>query len=1044
MRITTFRAAIAASTIAASAMLPASAATNITENVTLTEDTDWTEFGTVTLATGVMLDLNGHSLIVSNITGGVIVDLSDDTDDQGVIASSDGSIYQRIQYVEAKQEGAGNASGKQAKIQYVDTEYSHGKDSKVDIRVQFTDVSDFNGSGYWHVYYGCRNSNNRSTDFAGWLQNGKIANGGCAGAGGNVNGSPAVDTSKVYDFHLDKSGDCYAYYDSTSYKFCTGNGTDGTPGTDYIFAINQTNSGGKFWPCRMKCFSCKVYTGTTLERDFIPVIGIRGSNEGKAGFWCTVTEKFYGNSGYGDLTPGPATFAEGEGNGGSVTFAVAENETLSLANVSLIYGNIKVVKAGAGTLSVPAKAYFTRGVDVSAGSLDLSGPVTVFSRKNLGGVAVASGAKVSIAATDGAKYGETFTLNGGTLELACSGTATPVTTYITNSVALNAGAKIRFDTSAFDSTEFLLSTDGFTLGTGVESALSCTELSAPLETMAEASGANGIHVLVLTEPVTAVWTGAANNNVFSDPGNWSCSNILGGALSGAVPDAKTEKLILGANADWTSTNLALAAGMSLDLAGHNLSAPAIIGSGTVTDSVGTEISGYERIAYLQSTGTQWIDLGYQHNENTIVDFHVQFTDLPANGGYYAYFGCRDAGVNATEKKKAFGGWLNTTSSKTYFRSSFSDGAANYTGLQVAKNTDYYLHFNKSGACTVTLADGTVHTIGSGNGQTGTLGQNDHLFGYRQRNTTSGNPWINNPFPAKLRVYYFKAYSGTTLIRDMVPVRRTSDGVLGMLDLAQGGFYSNSGTGTFTAGANVATVAGGELRIITAENATNSCTVTLTGGLKLVKDGAGTLVMEKASQAYFGGTEIAEGVLKSGAGLAKSCGVVGAWIVASASGTVDFNGNANMQAYRYDFADGAKALNTGAAISSGAFTFTSFYTPVSTGAFTTSLASGATLDLTEWNGSWPISNVTAPAGTAESPTAITVKVDMDAETFRDLAMSRDAETGKNNGKLLTFGGARPANVKFTPDSASAERCLLLEDENGDIILAFKPAFTIIVK
>ena len=152
----------------------------------------------------------------------------------------------------------------------------------------------------------------------------------------------------------------------------------------------------------------------------------------------------------------------------------------------------------------------------------------------------------------------------------------------------------------------------------------------------------------------------------------------------------------------------------------------------------------------------------------------------------------------------------------------------------------------------------------------------------------------------------------------------------------------------------------------------------------------------------------------------------------------------MQSYRYDFADGAKALNGGAAISSGAFTFTSFYTPVSTGAFTASLADGATLDLTEWNGSWPISNVTAPAGTAESPTAIAVKVDMDAETFRDLAMSRDAETGKNNGKLLSFGGARPADTTFVPDAVSANRCRFIADENGDIILAFRKGFVIIIK
>ena len=227
--------------------------------------------------------------------------------------------------------------------------------------------------------------------------------------------------------------------------------------------------------------------------------------------------------------------------------------------------------------------------------------------------------------------------------------------------------------------------------------------------------------------------------------------------------------------------------------------------------------------------------------------------------------------------------------------------------------------------------------------------------------------------------------------------------------------------------------------VRADGGTGFCNVALTGGLKVVKDGEGTRLMDKASQTYFGGTEIAAGVLKSGAGLAQTCGVAGGWIVADAPGVVDFNGNANMQSYRYDFADGAKALNGGAAISSGAFTFTSFYTPVSTGAFTASLADAATLDLTEWNGAWPIANVTAPVGAT-----VTVKVDMDAEGFRTLATSKDAETGKNNGKLLSFGGTRPADTTFVPDAASANRCRFIEDENGDIILAFMRGFTLFVK
>ena len=123
----------------------------------------------------------------------------------------------------------------------------------------------------------------------------------------------------------------------------------------------------------------------------------------------------------------------------------------------------------------------------------------------------------------------------------------------------------------------------------------------------------------------------------------------------------------------------------------------------------------------------------------------------------------------------------------------------------------------------------------------------------------------------------------------------------------------------------------------------------------------------------------------------------------------------------------------------AFTFSSFYTPVSTGAFTASLADGATLDLTEWNGACPIASVTAPAGAT-----VTVKVDMDDEKFRMLALSKDAETGKHNGKLLSFGGARPADTTFVPDAVSANRCRFIADENGDLILAFLPGTALIIK
>ena len=236
-------------------------------------------------------------------------------------------------------------------------------------------------------------------------------------------------------------------------------------------------------------------------------------------------------------------------NPGELHIAVPAETTID-DYAYLMHGNMRVVKEGAGTLSVPtSRWYFTGGINVQAGTLSMPGPVAFVAGGSLGNIAVASGAKVTIPATEGLRYGEAFTLNGGTLELLCSGTEPPVTTYITNSVTLNAGAKIYFDMASLDTTEFILSTDGFTLGEGVESAVSCAEVSRPTEAMAEASGANGIRIAVLTEAATAMYTGAGVDPLdFTDAANWACTNAVGGELPGKLPLDVTAVTISGSTA----------------------------------------------------------------------------------------------------------------------------------------------------------------------------------------------------------------------------------------------------------------------------------------------------------------------------------------------------------------------------------------------------------------------------------------------------------------------------------------------------------------
>jgi hypothetical protein len=69
--------------------------------------------------------------------------------------------------------------------------------------------------------------------------------------------------------------------------------------------------------------------------------------------------------------------------------------------------------------------------------------------------------------------------------------------------------------------------------------------------------------------------------------------------------------------------------------------------------------------------------------------------------------------------------------------------------------------------------------------------NSFLFGY------NNNGSMGYPVPCKM--YSFKVWSDAGLIRDFIPAKRRSDGVVGLYDAVNKQFYTNAGSGTFTAG-----------------------------------------------------------------------------------------------------------------------------------------------------------------------------------------------------------------------------------------------------
>jgi len=112
-------------------------------------------------------------------------------------------------------------------------------------------------------------------------------------------------------------------------------------------------------------------------------------------------------------------------------------------------------------------------------------------------------------------------------------------------------------------------------------------------------------------------------------------------------------------------------------------------------------------------------------------------------------------------------------------------------------------------------------------------------------------------------------------------------ILGTIDLAGHDLTVSklAGPGTVTDSSTSAT---GTLHVVVASGAVANATVSLTGNLKLSKEGAGTLTATKAAQTYAGGTEVVAGTLGCGNTGANSPFGTGA-VTVDAGGVLEMNG-----------------------------------------------------------------------------------------------------------------------------------------------------------
>jgi hypothetical protein len=186
--------------------------------------------------------------------------------------------------------------------------------------------------------------------------------------------------------------------------------------------------------------------------------------------------------------------------------------------------------------------------------------------------------------------------------------------------------------------------------------------------------------------------------------------------------------------------------------------------------------GYLRLEYIESTGTQYIDTGFKHNQNTRVVMDIQLVSISANVEWL--FGGRES---------------NGSKSKNMFYDPRSTGLAFFADYNINGGTDRYKFTSLSALDRLSIDYDKNNIVVNGETHTWTVETfqspvSMYLFGMHD-DVTDGKK-------VSARLYSCKIYDNDFLVRNFIPCKNAQDAV-GLYDLVTETFYANQGTGAFT-------------------------------------------------------------------------------------------------------------------------------------------------------------------------------------------------------------------------------------------------------
>ena len=183
-------------------------------------------------------------------------------------------------------------------------------------------------------------------------------------------------------------------------------------------------------------------------------------------------------------------------------------------------------------------------------------------------------------------------------------------------------------------------------------------------------------------------------------------------------------------------------------------------------------SGYTMLAYIQSSGTQYINTTFKQNQDSRVVMDLQITTLPTSSYAWLFEG-RDNGPTNRHSvycHKSSGTWYGG------YGSGLGTTGVSYNINRVLIDFDKNI-IKINGETTTTFSEKNFQS------ETETV-----LFSCNTGGTLS--------YYLTAKLYSCQIYDNGTLVRDFVPCINAS-GEVGLYDLVGKQFYGNAGTGVFT-------------------------------------------------------------------------------------------------------------------------------------------------------------------------------------------------------------------------------------------------------